>query len=112
MSLPSAELLRRRALEALGALGHPLALAALEEGALAIEPDVLQWEGSHGPVRGHRVILQVPDARAAESPAARDALVAAVAAAVALEPGNALADLQIEPGAPPRARGSPYRDGA
>jgi hypothetical protein len=107
--------LRARALDALGALGHPLAREALETGALAIDHDVLAWEGSHGPVRAHRVAVRVRSELAAQiaaSPSALDELSRAVAAAVSESPGQALADLRIEEGEGRRAGGGPYRGGA
>jgi hypothetical protein len=92
------EALRARSLEALGPLGHPTARRALEEGTVEVEHGVLCWEGSHGQVRGHRVVVRVsPELHAdiLEHPAAEDSLARAVGAAMASEPGQALADLQV-----------------
>ncbi|GEM_PF-2031141 len=94
--------LRRLALDELGPLAPPLAREALEAGVLEVERDVLAWEGSHGRVRAHRVVLRlVPElcARVNETPSALDALTAAVATAVAAVAGNALAELRVVPGA-------------
>lgn len=93
--------LRRLALERLGALAPALAREALEHGVVEVEPDVLAWEGSHGTVRAHRVVLRVPPelcARVNAGPAVVDALTAAVAAAVSAVAGNTLADLRVLPG--------------
>lgn len=105
--------LRARALEALGPAGPALAREALELGTLEIEPHPLAWEGSLGHVTGLRAVLRVAPvlrARVAASPAAEDALVRAVAAAVAATPGRSLADLALEAlTAPGEASRSPYR---
>jgi hypothetical protein len=108
----STEGLRLRALEMLGALGPVLAREALENGALEIEPNVLEWQGSHGRVRAHRVVLRLEPGACGEigrSPSALDALTAAVAAAVAEESGNTLASLDLRPGSPDRSKTTPYR---
>jgi hypothetical protein len=63
-------------------------------------------------VHAHRVILAVePDVHAAieAAPSVVDALTAAVASAIALVSGNALAELTIEPRATLPARTTPYR---
>lgn len=106
------EALRLLAVERLGALAHPLAIEALESGSLTVEPDVLVWSGSLGTVHGHRVLLAVESslcARVHESPAAVDALTAAIAAAVAQRSGNALANLDIVGRKAEARRSSPYR---
>ncbi len=103
--------LRVRALDALGPLGDALAREALEEGTVRVEPAVLTWEGSHGEVQGHRVVVVVRPAlhgRLLGHPGAYDALTAALAAAISAAPGNALADLRVEAGDEPRS-GAPYR---
>ena len=104
--------LRQRALEALGPFGDPIAREALETGAAHVEPSVSTWEGSHGTVHAHRVTLVVPAALRARidaSPAAEDALAAAMAAAVAEDPHATLYDLRIEAGTPDSSRAGPYR---
>ncbi len=111
------EALRIRALEALGPLGDVLARVALEEGSILVEHDVLAWEGSHGPVQAHRVIVVLPAdvhvrfaAREGSSHAAKDALAAALAAAMAERAGQAVADVVIEAGVVEPAMSGPYRD--
>ena len=104
--------LRLHALDKLGALGPPLAREALESGEAVLEPNVLAWTGTTGAVHGHRVVLWVePElcARVHMAPSAIDALTAAMASAVAGEPGNALAELQIRPRTMAPLRTSPYR---
>ena len=107
--------LRLRALDVLGPAGDPLAREALEHGAVDLEPHALAWESSHGHVTGVRVVLRLsPElrARVAGAPAVGDALVAALAAAVAETPGRSLVDLVL--GAPEGASAAsparrPYR---
>jgi len=110
------ELLRIRALEMLGPLGDPLARAALEAGVASVEHDVRSWEGSHGTVHAHRVVVVVGEdlharlvTKEASSHAARDALSAALSAAMAERAGNAVDDVALEIGAVDRPS-SPYRD--
>jgi hypothetical protein len=106
------EALRRRALEVLGALGAALARDALESGSVEVEHDVLTWQGSHGPVRAHRVIVSVErvlHAQLLASHAARDGLVAALSAAMAERRDEAVADVRLEQGSAPSSSG-PYRD--
>src|SRR4030095_7134389 len=89
--------LRVRALEVLGPLGDELARVALETGSVAIEHDVLAWEGSHGAGHAHRVGLADSDelhGQLASSHAARDGLEAALAAAMAERAGHAVADVR------------------
>ncbi len=103
--------LRRLALDVLGPLGDALAREALEHGALVVEPAEVSWEGTAGHVRGVRATLRLEAglcARVLASPATVDALVAAVAIAVA-SPGRALADLSFSPGDVPRRERTPYR---
>jgi hypothetical protein len=111
------EALRIRALEALGPLGDILGRAALEEGSVLVEHDVLAWEGSHGTVHAHRVIVVVPanvHARFAaidvSSHAAKDALAAALSAAMAERAGHAVADVVVEAGVGAPTVSGPYRD--
>lgn len=111
------EALRIHALEALGPLGDVLARVALEEGSILVEHDVLAWEGSHGTVHAHRVIVVLPadvHARFAASDvsshAAKDALAAALAAAMAEHAGHAVADVVIESGVVEHTMSGPYRD--
>ena len=107
------ELLRIHALEALGPLGDQLARSALETGSILVEHDVLAWEGSHGTVHAHRVVVVLPDevhAQLIVSHAAKDALSAALAAAMAERAGHAVADVTIEAGTVEHVMSGPYRD--
>lgn len=107
------EMLRIHALEALGPLGDALARSALESGSILVEHDVLAWEGSHGTVHAHRVVVVLPDdvhARLLASHAAKDALSAALAAAMAERAGHAVADVVIEAGVVQHSMSGPYRD--
>ena len=109
------EPLRIRALEVLGPLGDALAREALESGSVAVEHDVLAWEGSHGTTHAHRVVVVVSDelhAQLASRHAAKDGLAAALAAAMAERAGHSVADVRIEAGELERARTGlgPYRD--
>ena len=111
------EPLRVHALEALGPLGDVLARAALDAGSVLVEHDVLAWEGSHGTVHAHRVVVVLPadvNARFAASDvsshAAKDALAAALAAAMAERAGHAVADVVIEAGVVEHGISAPYRD--
>lgn len=103
--------LQRLALDRLGEFAPPLAREALECGALEVRPDVLEWTGTLGTVRGHHVVLWLREelqTRVLELPAVVDALTAAVATAVANAPGNALVKFEIlSSGA--TAKASPYR---
>jgi len=106
------EHLRVAALEALGPLGEPLAREALETGAVAVEHDVLAWEGTQGTMHGHRIVVTLDaqlHARLVASHAAVGGLEAAVAAAMAERGGHAVADVRIEVGAPRAPSSSPYR---
>lgn len=110
------EPLRRRALDVLGPYGDPLAREALEAGGVEVEHAVATWESSHGTVQAHRVVLVLPaevHARVSASPAAHDALSAALASAlVAWDPAGrtTLYDLRLRVGAPDRSGGAgPYR---
>lgn len=106
------EHLRVRALEALGALGDALAHAALEHGSVMVEHDVTTWEGSHGTVHGHRIVVMLAadlHAQVVASHAALDGLSAALAAAMAERGGHAVADVRVETGVPAAPASSPYR---
>ncbi len=108
------EPLHHRALERLGPLASTLAREALESAIVEVEPEVLAWTGTSGTVRGHLVLLWVEPSLASRvngAPSALDELTAAIAAAVATEEGNALAELKVvarkSDSTPVRA--SPYR---
>jgi len=107
------ESLRRRALEALGPLGDPLAREALERGTVAVESEAVTWEGTQGTMHGHRVVVSLDAellARATASYATRDAVTAALSAAMAERSGHAVSNVGFEvAGSAPRAS-SPYRD--
>jgi hypothetical protein len=107
------EALRVRALEQLGPLGDDLARAALEAGAVLVERDVLSWEGSHGTMHGHRVIVALPAELRAQVDArhaAKDSLAAALAAAMAERGSHSVADVRLEVGDGATAPSDPYRD--
>ena len=107
------EHLRARALMQLGALGDALAREMLERGAVVVESDVLAWEGTQGPMHGHRIVVVLDDelhARAGASHTARDGVTAALAAAMAERGGQAVADVRMEAGAAAPRSSSPYRD--
>jgi hypothetical protein len=96
--LIDAERVRARAIDALGALGDSRAREALESAEIAIEPSIATWEGSSGTVHGHRVVVAIDAAllaRVRASPATEDALHAALAAAIAEGPRDALHDLRL-----------------
>jgi hypothetical protein len=105
------ESLRRAALDALGPHGGELARDALVHGAIDLTPGVARWEASPGPVAGHRVTLALDPVRLGRirrEPAVYDALCAAVAAAVAMRPGESLFELALQTEAPGLAE-TPYR---
>ena len=105
-------MLRPRALEVLGPLGDVLAREVIEVAEIDVVPGVASWEGSHGRVRADRIILTVPKELLDDvhkRPAARHALEAAFAAAVAEEPRASLYELVLEPGMPERGKAGPYR---
>jgi hypothetical protein len=107
---PDAEALRRAALEILGPFGDARAERILTTADLDIEADVAVWEGSEGQVHGHRVRLGVDGAGLAQlqlSPAVADAVTAALSAALAETPGNALVDV-----VPSWSRERPHTGGA
>jgi hypothetical protein len=111
MSQWTSESLRRAALDALGPHGDELARDALVHGAIDVTPGVARWEASSGHIEGHRVTLELDTerlARVRREPAVYDAVCAALAAAVAMRPGESLFELAVHPA----ARGmmeTPYR---
>jgi acetylornithine deacetylase/succinyl-diaminopimelate desuccinylase-like protein len=118
MTAPRSEddALRVRALEVLGPLGDALAREALERGIVLVEHDVRSWQSSHGTVRGHRVVVALPeelllriDARHAGH-ATRDSLAASLAAAMAERAGQAMVDVRLAGGDVERMPKHPYRD--
>ena len=112
-SVPSTGELRRRALVALGEQQDERAEDALSHGDLSFAWAVARWDSSAGPVEGHRATLTLDARRLGQlgaHPAARDAICAALAAAVAEERGQSMVELAIRwsPDAP--TRDAPYRD--
>jgi hypothetical protein len=106
------EELRDAALRGLGEHADGRARDALARGELAIAPGVVRWDASAGPVDAHDVVLAVDAATLGALravPHLADALVAALAAAVAIRPGEALRDLSFR-WAPPAATPTGYRD--
>src|ERR1700744_2499214 len=104
--------LRLIARERLSMHAPPLARDALESGILEVEPNIVGWTGSLGTIHGHLVVLWLdPDTctRVKEAPATGDALVEAVAGAVAHVFGNALAELKILPRTTMTRASTPYR---
>jgi hypothetical protein len=86
---------------------------ALERATLSVEPAVLRWESSIGPMHAHRVHVRVDAARLGalrRSPALEDALRAALAAAISRDPGETLQELVL--GWEPFSPDAPYRDPA
>jgi hypothetical protein len=107
----TSESLRRAALDALGPLGSELAREALVHGAIDVRPSVTQWEASAGRVDGHRVTIGLDDTRLAQvrrDHSAYDALCAAIASAIATQPGESLFELTVEPAVPGMTE-TPYR---
>lgn len=105
--------LRGQALEALGPLGDPLAREVLERGSAAVEGEAVIWEGTQGTMQGHRIVVILDAdllARANASHAARDALTAALSAAMAERAGHAVSDVRLELGVGTPRASSPYRD--
>jgi hypothetical protein len=109
----SHEELRRAALDALGEHADERAREALRHASIGVVDAAAEWSGSGGTVQAHRVTLAI-DARTLGAlravPALADSLCAAMAAAIAARPGEALMDLSLrwERGRPPVAMG--YRD--
>ena len=80
---------------------------------VAVSPAAAAWQGSHGPVVAHRVAIGLDAGRLGTVRAAHaacDALCAAVAAAIATRPNEALLDVALvwQRGAPSVTAG--YRD--
>lgn len=107
------DVLRRRALVVLGVFGDAVARELLSSGIVAVEHDVLAWEGSHGVVHAHRVVVRAPEecvARAHDRPATLDALSAALSTAIAERGREALAEVRLEASSDaPRGARQPYR---
>jgi hypothetical protein len=106
------EALRRDALAVLGPFGDERARDALGRGVLEVTAAGVQWQSSSGPVEGVRVTLAL-DAGALEqirtAPALRDAICAALAAAVASRRGESLFEFLLRLREPGDLDESPYR---
>jgi hypothetical protein len=101
-----AERVRRAAADALEPFGDERALHLLASADIAIEEEGMEWEGSVGAMRAHRVLLGVDGAALAHAltvPAVRDALESALAGALAAEPGHALSEVRAYWGLRPPA---------
>jgi hypothetical protein len=108
------EELRRAAIEVLGAHADERAHDALAHATLTISHGAARWEGSHGPVEGHHVTVGLDAARLGTlraTPALVDALLAAVAAAMATHLGEALLDVRLRWTRISEPTHSAYRDG-
>jgi hypothetical protein len=109
----SAEELRRAALEALGPHADERTIDALRHSALTVTTGAARWNASAGPIEAHVVTLALDAKRLGRLravPAIADALCAAMAAAIAAQPGETLLELALRwaPGAAAAPLG--YRD--
>jgi hypothetical protein len=105
--------LRRGALAALGEERDERAFDALSHGDLSVAWAVARWDSSTGPVEGHRATLTLDAWRLgqlAAHPAVRDAICAALAAAIAERPGQSLVELVTRWSPDARFGEPPYRD--
>ena len=92
------EALRARARLALSLHADERAHGAIARGEVVVIPRISSWEGARGPVAGHKVGLGLSAfdlGRMVDAYGVRDAVVAAMATAVASEEGNALAELVL-----------------
>lgn len=110
---PDPEQLR---VDALSFLSSERARTTLERANLRLLPAALSWEGSHGEVQGHRLVLGLDGASLGEldeHPASLDEMEEALARAVARNRGHSLAGLdtrwELEPSATSRTYRSPER---
>ncbi len=90
--------LATQALTHLGPHGHPLAREALPRATLTLLPSTHHWDSSYGPVAAHPVSLRVDAAllgALCRSPGGREALVAALSAALSDEAGVTLERLDL-----------------
>jgi hypothetical protein len=109
----SGEALRRAALEALGPHADERAIDALRHSAFTVTTGAARWNASAGPIEAHVVTLALDAKRLGRLravPAIADALCAAVASAIAAQPGETLLELALRwaPGAAAARVG--YRD--
>jgi hypothetical protein len=105
--------LRRSALERLGSEADPQVVDLLLRAGLSVAWSVARWDSSAGPVDGHRVCLALDASQLGwlrSHPAAYDSICAALASAIATQPGESLLDVTTRwaPGAHAAAAG--YRD--
>jgi hypothetical protein len=108
------EELRRAAIEVLGPHADERAHDALAHATLTVSHGAGSWEGSHGPVEGHHVTVGLDAERLGmlrATPALVDALLAAVAAAIATHLGEALLDVRLRWTRASEPAHSAYRDG-
>jgi hypothetical protein len=94
----NAEGLRAKALLALSPHADERARATIERGEVVIVRGVATWAGPRGPVVGHTVGLGLSAAelaRMVDAYGAKDAVIAAMAAAMAEEEGSSLAELVL-----------------
>jgi hypothetical protein len=108
------EELRRRALALLADQGDRRAIDLLSRADLSVAWAAARWGSSHGPVDGHAVTLVVDAFRLGQlraNPALYDAICAALASAIATQPGESLLALTVRwsPDAP-HAEAAAYRD--
>ncbi len=92
------EALRARALEALSPHADSRAHDAIARGEVAVVPGGSRWEGARGPVEGYEVRLGLGAFELGgivDAHGVRDAIVAAMATAVATEEGCALSELVL-----------------
>jgi hypothetical protein len=109
----SAEELRRAALEALGPHADVRAIDALRHSVVAVVPRAAHWNASAGPIEAHVVTLALDARRLGRLravPAIVDALCAALAAAIAAQPGETLLELVLRWAPGPGATDVGYRD--
>jgi hypothetical protein len=109
----TAEELRRSALERLGSEADPRVVDLLSHAGISVAWAVARWDSSAGPVDGHRVSLaldasQLGGLRA--TPAAHDAMCAALASAIAMQPGESLLDVTTRWAPDAHAVAAGYRD--
>ena len=105
--------LRAIALDVLGPHGDPRARDVLRHAWVLLERDTAKWDATSGTMRAHRVLLHVDGYSLGvidTHPGARDALAAALAAAVAHAPGETMHELELVWALAERAPARGYRD--
>jgi hypothetical protein len=109
----TAEELRRSALVLLGDQGDAHAIELLAHAGLSVARAIARWDSSSGPVEGHRVTLALDASQLGElraNPAAYDAICAALATAIAMDPGESLHELVTRWAPDAHAAAAGYRD--